>query len=46
MSELKTAEQHEAPVADESEFTSIRWISSITSRRCAFIFIAILCAVS
>ena len=46
MSELKTAEQHEAPVADKSGLHEHPVDFNHYARRCVFIFIAILCAVS
>ncbi len=46
MSELKTDEQHEAPVTDESGLHEHPVDFNHYARRCVFIFIAILCAVS
>jgi len=46
MSELKTAEQHNAPLAGKSELHEQPVDFQDYLRRCLYIFIAILCAVS
>ena len=46
MSELKTAEQHNAPLACENELHEHPVDFKDYLRRCAYIFIAILCATS
>ena len=46
MSELKTAEQHNAPLTGESELHEHPVDFKDYLRRCAYIFIAILCATS
>ena len=46
MSELKTAEQHNAPLTGKSELHGHPVDFNNYLRRCVFIFIAILCAIS
>ena len=46
MSELKTAEPHNAPIAGQSELHEHPVDFNSYVRRCVYIFIAILCAIS
>ena len=46
MEELKTAEQHNAPLTGESELHGHPVEFNSYLRRCAYVFVAVLCAVS